>query len=103
MKCPPSSKWPSPNSYRPAACQPIKSMLFEERFSQLGKTTFGMRRDDQLVRIGPPFVAHRNRFAAPDEFRAATSDAPPSAERPFAWVAVRRAVPTFHRMGRYAV
>jgi hypothetical protein len=59
-----------------------------------------MRSDHELVRIGAPIVTHRHRLAAQNKLRAAATEPPPSANCVLAWIAVSRAVPSFHRMNR---
>jgi hypothetical protein len=78
-------------------------MLLDQDLSQMGQAALGMWADHELVGIGAPLVTHRHGFSAPDKFRAAAAEAPPSVDRVLARVAVRRAVPAFHRMNGEAV
>src|ERR1700676_487030 len=62
-----------------------------------------MRSCQKLIRIGAPFVAYRNRFATPDQFRPAASESLPSAKRMFAGIAVACSVPPFHGLDSEAI
>jgi hypothetical protein len=47
------------------------AVRLDEIVSQRGKRGLGASGQHQLIRIGPAVVADRNRFAAPDQLRAA--------------------------------
>ena len=79
------------------------AMLLDQNLSQMSQAAFGMRGDHELIGIGAPVVTHGHRLPAPDQFRAALSEPPPSANRILARIAVSRAVPSFHRMDGDAV
>ena len=79
------------------------AMLLDQDLAQMGEPALGMRADHELVGIRAPVVTHRDRFTAPDKLRAALPEPPPSADRVLARVAVRRAVPSLHRMDGEAV
>src|SRR5437764_972042 len=50
------------------------AMLFNENPPQSRHALPRVRRNNELIRIGPPFVRHRDRFPSPDEFRSALSE-----------------------------
>src|SRR5205823_15040367 len=79
------------------------AMLFNESPPQSRQALPRVRRNNKLIRIGPPFVRHRDRFPSPDEFRSALSEAPPTANGKLAGFSIRGAVPSFHRMNHNAV
>ena len=59
--------------------------------------------EHQLIGIGPAVVAHGNRLAAPHQLGAALSEVAPAAAREIAGLAIRGAVPPFHRQDAEAV
>ena len=48
--------------------------------------------------IGAALMADGYRFAAPNQFRAASAKSLPTAKRMLAWTTVARAVPSIHRL-----
>src|SRR5262245_55874486 len=61
------------------------------------------RRDHQLVRARAAIMPHRNRFASPDQFRAAAAEIAPPPARQLTRLAVARAVPALHRKDAKAI
>src|SRR6266496_321842 len=59
-----------------------------------------MRRHQELIRIGAPFMRDRNGFSAPDQFPTAATEALPPPERTLSGVAVGRGIPAFHGLHR---
>ena len=59
--------------------------------------------EQELIGICTAVVTYGDRFAAPDQLRAAESEVPPSADASGRWDARRRAVPAFHRQDAEAV
>src|SRR5437764_1302478 len=57
----------------------------------------------QLMRIGAPIRADRDRFTTPYQRRAALSEPLPSALRVLGRPSARRPVPAFHRLNRESV
>jgi hypothetical protein len=74
------------------------TVLLNEYFSQAGQTCQRVRTRRELIRVCAPFVAHRNRFATPDQFGPAATESLPASKRMFAGLAVARSVPPFHRL-----
>src|SRR4051812_36528846 len=60
-------------------------------------------RSDELIRICPPVVPHRDRLTAPDQLCAGCPESPPAPKGGFGWVTIRRAVPSFHRVNRDSI
>ena len=71
----------------------------------LGGAGLGVRAvgEVELVRVGAPVGADGEGLAAPDERRAAASEAPPATQGQLARPAVLGAVPPLHRMHREAI
>src|SRR5947207_12861920 len=74
------------------------AMLFNENPPQSRQTLPRVRRNNTLIRIGSPFVRHRDRFTSPDAFRSALSEAPPTATGKLAWISIRAPFPSFARI-----
>src|ERR687897_1955228 len=72
-------------------------MRRHELVAERGDRRLRLWGEHQLIRIGSPVGANRNRFAAPHELRAADAKIPPAPARQIARLPIRRAVPSFHR------
>ncbi len=75
----------------------------DERLAQPGDRALGRLRQDQLVGVGAPVMAHRHRLAAPHELRAALAEALPAPHRVGRGRAIRFSVPALHRVDGEAV
>jgi hypothetical protein len=64
------------------------AMLLDQGLAQTGQAALRMRPDRELIGIRAPLVTYRYRLSAPDQFRAATAEPPPSTNRVLARVAV---------------
>ena len=72
----------------------------DQKIRQVG---FRVIRDHELIRIGTSVGAHRDRFAPPDQFRAARPEMSPPAHRQVGRSSVRRPIPSFHWQDAEAV
>ena len=79
------------------------AMRVDERLAQRGDIAERLLVDDELMRIGPAVVAHRDRFAAPDDLRAADPEVRPAPPGEIGGVTIGRAVPAFHRQDAPAI
>ncbi len=69
----------------------------DERLAQPRDPRLRARRHHQLVGIRAAVVLHGDRFAAPNQLRAADPEAFPSTARQIARLPIGRPVPSFHR------
>ena len=87
---------------------PKRSRWASVRRSSRAAAPFSARRDvvvdhADLIRIGAAVFLHRERLAAPDQFRPALAKVLPAAEGVLGRLAVGGAVPPFHRVNAPAV
>src|SRR5262245_22790551 len=80
--------------------RPAKSLLVSRNtlVPQRRQSRFVVRRCQRLIRIRPSIGLHGGRLAAPDQFRPASAEIPPAAERQFAWRSIAIRIPSLHRM-----
>src|SRR5687767_849308 len=71
--------------------------------AQAGDRGLRRARQHQLIRIRPAIVSDGHRFAPPHELRAADAEISPPAPSEIARMAVRRAIPPFHRQNAEAI
>ena len=79
------------------------AMRIDQGFAQASDRGLRRCRHHELVRIGAPVGAHRDRLAAPDQLAAARAEAPPAPHRVFARAPVALPVPALHRIEREAI
>src|ERR1051325_8908307 len=75
----------------------------DQRLAKRRDASFILFGDDQLIRIRPCVGAHRHRFSAKNQLRAALSETMPAPHHFLRDAASRRAIPTFHRLNGDAI
>ena len=76
---------------------------FHERAAQAVEAAEGMLGREKLVGVGPALLAHRDRFAAPDQLGAALAESTPALQGQLSGIAVGLAVPALHRLNHPAI
>ena len=79
------------------------AVLLDEQLTQPREVILSVRAAEELIRVGPALVPDRDRFAAPDELRAARAEVAPAAARQLRGAAFGRAVPALHRVNGEAI
>src|SRR4029078_13480487 len=79
------------------------AMRVDERVSQRGDIPQRLPLDDELMRIGPAVVTHRDGLAAPDDLCTADPEVGPASPGEIGRGTIDRAVPAFHRQDAPAV
>src|SRR5882762_7412216 len=102
LAVPPRMRELQPNQ-QPRVRASSKLVLRNKRSPKLRKPSPSMLRKHQLIRIRAPRVRHRDGFAAPNQFRAASPKATPAPQSIFCRRSVRSPVPPLHGIDREAI
>src|SRR6185437_6313575 len=78
-------------------------MFFDQRGSKLSQSLFCVWCDHQLIGIRASGLANSDSFAAPDQLGATLTKASPASNRGLTRIAIRCAIPAFHRLNGNAI
>ncbi len=79
------------------------AMRLDQGLAQLREAGPVLFVNDELVRIGAPFGDHGHGLPAPDQLRAAFTEAPPASQHGLGHAPAGGAVPAFHRLNGPAI